>query len=93
MIGTLFILEDILRRIEIYDDSSIIDETFGFESSSFTFTAPHKISQHESKDTLDELSRMKSDSESEEDIDQRQLALDMKRDLKFNYSPRKTFFM
>jgi len=32
----VFVLEDTLRRIEILDDTNLVDDSFGFDTSSFT---------------------------------------------------------
>lgn len=56
---TVFILEDIFWRLEIYDDTNFIDETFGIDSSNFTITNPYWISLNDSKEQFEELFKLK----------------------------------
>lgn len=70
LVSFIFAIEDVLRRIEMYDDRNSVHDSYGYEPISFTRTVdnPFTVSV-EAKDVMDGLDCLKSDSETEEDMD------------------------
>jgi len=64
---SIFVLEDVFWRLEFFDDANFLDETFGVDSSNFTTTNPNWLSVVDAKDQFEEICRLKSDIDSEDE--------------------------
>ena len=51
IMSTIFVLEDILWRLEVYaDESYLLDESYGIDTSNYISSTPNWLSIFESKD-------------------------------------------
>ena len=59
-----YCLSDVFKRLEIYDDTYLLDDTYGFDTSCFTQTQ-NPFANLEARDTLEDLTLIKTQSDEE----------------------------